>query len=230
MEQGGRWYARPDWWLVSANVAAIVIAALAAVVFWGQLRVMRETLAEMRSEGVYTRMMAKAADGEAQASAKAAGAAVESVRAASTSLHLGERAWVGLGPGRAVLAKAEPLKVTIEIDNSGRTPADQVSTGIMLTVLPRGTRFPTTRLELPGASFKQMAPEPPQGHQQFQGTFNWRPEEFEAATSGRYVAYIHGVIRYQDIFGMHHYTNFCLIVNKSDAASLLYCPFGNTMN
>jgi Sec-independent protein translocase protein TatA len=160
---------------------------------------------------------------------KATTAATESANAATTSLHLDQRAWVGAGGGK-FLIDAKELKVEFTVANVGKSPASDVVSNIAWIgkvkgenlypgdiLYPRedgqnGTMFPTQTFQL-----RNSLPDPIDPYQS---------SYVDQLRRGDKVLFVFGRIRYRDIFAVWRWTHFCVVVQQ-DLTTDSPCSFYN---
>jgi hypothetical protein len=147
------------------------------------------------------------------AATKAANAAEASVKQAQASLHLDQRAWVSVESVtlKKPLAVGEEPKVTITFRNSGRTPAQHVVFINRVYVASNRIAIDETRTPAGVKSDATIGPSVPfavdtKDHPRIENQF-----EIEQIKTGVNPLFVTGVIRYVDVFGKPHRTDFTWI-------------------
>lgn len=249
-------------WAIGINGVLAIIGILALVIYNGQLREMRkatrateiaakaakdsadlarQTLQEMQKGGGDTHDLAAAAKVQADstkqtaiASQKAADISAQSVRVAQQSFIDEQRAWIGIvGYKIAQFEEGKPIKVEIDIGNSGKTPAFQMewwskynsSTIAELGPLPRDLAS-ITEWQVGGAI-------PPSGQHAIYSEIPW--ENWKGSSLSfklkNLVPSIYGEISYHDAGGRSHITQYCLYVADPETRnSINFCKNWNDMN
>lgn len=131
--------------------------------------------------------------------------------------HLDQRAWVGsvaasLVPNTAIKADTDTT-VQIAIENTGKTPALDVAPHAHWNIL-----MPDSPLTVEnGSSFFQSTNVlfPNQAVTLTTDKFQIPAIELPLITKGDMVFKIWGEIPYDDVFGRHHWTKFCIILAKN---------------
>lgn len=217
-----------NWWQrfkrtdahTQANIVCTAIIMLATIAYtiiagW-QLATMRNTLAEMKRSGEQSAEQVWSAIGNINWMARSMDLSQKStknaVQAIQEQMRLDQRAWVGprtfviLNPP---LEANKPIEIGLEYSNLGKTPALNVS-----GFAQPGLYVSTTQL-----NFSKWG-QPLEGERgaQFPGFSSHIVREFPAIPDPVFVdflkeksfLYIYGNIEYDDIFGFHHWTHFCL--------------------
>ena len=124
-----------------------------------------------------------------------------------------QRAWVGPSGGTVNLTSL-PILITINIKNSGKTPAIQVRSRIDGALLPASEKLriifgPDKREIESGTLF-------PDGETRIWGGRNTlRPESLEGIKNGDLKLYTFVEVQYRDAFNQWHYTHICIVVNPN---------------
>lgn len=134
-----------------------------------------------------------------------------SVDITDNSFRGDQRAWIGITSINGMAEIGKPLNVTIGFKNTGRTPAKNIdSAAVQEPVPPNGV--PNFTLE--DSVIRQSKPIiPPQG--EFIVPLNTSTNKplddkaFKAITSKEIIVYIHGILKYDDIFDRHHWITYC---------------------
>jgi len=154
-----------------------------------------------------TGLLAQHAGEQAAASQTLADTAPKSLQAAIDNFHRDQRAWVGAVNVVGPVAKGQPLDITIQIQNSGKTPAVDMlpwQHGELLSAIPnvfQGCKENTQRAESraiinPGQPF-YMNLHPTHG----------KPLEIDIPENQDIYAY--GCVVYKDVFRQLHWMTFC---------------------
>ena len=124
----------------------------------------------------------------------------------NTSMKLDQRAWVGV---ITIDGKFEinMVQVNIKIKNTGKTPAKNVTIESIPQVIDTNIVTPNF------ANYKNIIDErhvvfPQQEIICVRGLIPSK-EIFDDVKNGGKRLYIHGIIHYDDIFGIHHWATFC---------------------
>lgn len=154
--------------------------------------------------------------------------ALDATIAAST---LDQRAWIGVGAFRVVQFDKDGFKVDIEIRNSGKTPALDVSEtmnygwNFSLESGPQENWF----VNLPLAPAEAIPPGGSHILHMIIGSDGIGPA-YESIKSKAYRAYVFGRIKYTDISRMvGGMTDFCLFMSDPDKLDLSFCRTHNDM-
>jgi hypothetical protein len=173
---------------------------------------------------------------------RSADAAIIAANAAHDTLALSERPWVGLmGAGHLniELAKDQPIKVTVDLQNTGKSPALNESGVGHLSTHPLGTPMPNFDCSKKDAS----APIALMPNAIGQVTITTErvgsagtnlilhDPELQMVQSGRIQLYIYGCIWYDDTFQQPHRTDYCLLYIPSKVSGIpgqfAACPTHN---
>jgi hypothetical protein len=207
-----------------------------AIAAKSQAEAAKEQVAEIKSGSTDTHTLAQAARDQAIASKQQsfstgilASNAEANLAQSSASFQDDQRAWVGIGDAMVTeFEVGKPIKVEIQISNSGKTPAlfveratvRQLSNAPMLTV--------NTPRDVNATKFEPATSIPPQGHYMIRVQF---PDSVGMIKSKIQMFYIFGEVRYQDVFKRSHSTQFCVyIADPDNPRQMSYCPMHNGMN
>ena len=147
-----------------------------------------------------------------------------------------QRAWVGAnkfsssiitGSGEPYIKADTELRFIAQFSNFGKTPARETRTDIVFKFLPKGEVLkPTFEQTSPPITPSVVVVQPGAVHfmQSLPTTFS--EPQIEAAKQAKLILYVYGRIRYQDIFGKQHLTNFCSFITP-DLKSWDGCPWDN---
>ena len=138
------------------------------------------------------------------------------------------RAWVGLQSGQFQPVKAgEPAHGTLTVINGGSTPAFNVAlaSGVLthaqsiyvfpLKFEPQKNTVPAQAILFPGMTATHN----------FATSFPVMPVHLDSFNRGAFVFYVVGQIEYDDVFGKHRVTDFCMLVNNTGRTN--FCPAQN---
>ncbi len=190
----------------------------------------QKTLGEMKSQTKAQQDAANAAEGQLAQAQRALGATIDSFR-------LEQRAWVGKseasGSGFTVGSKAA---ITIRLTNSGRTPAEKLRTLVDGGSIKKGESFKIFYPESANAAFvsppgKAIFSEgtiQPQSSQTISVPMNptITQRHLDVIRDGSFIVYGFGKITYDDIFGHHHLTTFCVFL-QPDLSTVADCDIYN---
>jgi hypothetical protein len=125
-----------------------------------------------------------------------------------------QRAWIGITKIDGVAEAGKPLNITVWFKNTGRTPAKNIDAAVVQEPVP-ATGVPNFALE--DSVVRQSKPIiPPQG--EFNMSLNdviTKPlddKTFKSITSKETIVYIHGIVKYDDIFERHHWITYCYFI------------------
>ena len=142
----------------------------------------------------------------------------QALDATIASARTDQRAWMDIiinAP--SAFQEDRPFVTTAEMKNLGKTPAKNIQVGRLFEGVPPSTQtvFDDTRL-----TFSKAGMLPPQGPSTMPVEINpGNPDEllgkerFEAIRDRALVVYFWGLIKYDDVFGFHHWLKFCYIYN-----------------
>lgn len=135
-----------------------------------------------------------------------ADAATESVRVSQSGQKIQLRAYIAVqNAGLTYDEKTNSFSGVVTVDNTGQTPAHYVSGSACV------------KFEVPGykGTFELCAIDPKSGFslgsrvpQVFQGFLALQPNEVAQFKASQKVGWLVGQVRYQDVFGKEHFTNF----------------------
>jgi hypothetical protein len=204
---------------------------------------------EMHTGSVDTHTLAEAAKSQAEAANKGADAAMRAATAAETaskvasdSLEIGERAYVLIetedNPSMLQFGPGKQLFINIKYLNTGRSPAKNVTVAtqnpILSTDKPERHILKATpeRIKaaaadnIAGISKATLAP----GKHGFVTAVGpmLSADDFGKIQGGKLYIGVHGQIFYDDIFGKHHLTEYCLVYLTGGAFA--FCNQYNTVN
>ncbi len=162
------------------------------------------------------------------------GVAVSSmgIKAAEKQTRLDQRAWMGVSNVLSNMEAGKPMVVHVSFKNTGKTPAKNV------TIAAHAESIPIK--SLPDFSKEKRTPQesrgivPPQGEPT--ATLNLTGNEkisdnfIEAVNKSIIRVYVHGTMRYEDIFGIKHWLTFCFYLPPNSKAWGAYKEHNDTDN
>jgi hypothetical protein len=169
-------------------------------------------------------MRIKAAEADFQQLAKNA---TDTLTNTQDSFRRDQRAWLGVVDYHLLKFDGSvPMEITIDIVNSGKTPAIQVDQSTAVVYLGQFVDYP----EGPQAFRSSGAPDiPPQGKYIAHVSNDEIAPYWYGIAHGQIFLYVTGRLTYHDIYTKEaHHTHFCLV--SSSATFISYCPHGNTMD
>jgi hypothetical protein len=187
-----------------------------------------------------------AAKDSTNASKIAAKNAETNIRNAQESFKQEQRAWVGLqnvGPVSG-LTDTEPLKAQINFFNSGRTPARNVQFSAKFMTSPTAIAEPPKE-GLDQLLFTPVQSIPPQGgYHPILGADTLAQVASQSQRHGQEVLisqykaikektlflYFYGIVKYDDIFGNHRETQWCIFLANPDTREMGICDAFNDLN
>lgn len=174
---------------------------------------------------------------------KAADAAFQSAEISARAFRMDYRPWVHVGFATPVLVDGQPLCISIQANNTGKTPA-RVLTGDVVTELVRPTdepqfvykgrphgRFPSTLLlpGLPATLESCVLPNPAVAHPQ---PLELTPSQHKLITGDGLLVITHLRFTYKDASGRNHWLTACDVANighrSGRKASSLCSEYNNT--
>ena len=152
--------------------------------------------------------------------------------------QLDQRAWVGVLDAVANdFTETEGIAGTVIFFNSGKTPARDVQTSIAFVVSPTPLTAPPPNL-ISQLTFRPAQAIAPQGRYNLAfGEFFAGEQSTQAQLEGsralisRYkdikakstILYLYGILKYDDAFGNHRQTKYCLYLADPDRKRIGYC-------
>ena len=222
---------------ITAAQQAKRAADIAACTLQSSNESFNKTLGQMQAQTTAQGKSADAAKTQASNSERA-------LRATIDNFHLEQRAWVGpteaTDPQFTVDGKPEYVRagektiLGVYIVNSGKTPAKKMRTRTNMKAMKKSDHF-----------FADYPPAPPNA-EIVKGVSVLQPgmrialrslptgvpltaEHILGFSSGEWILYFYGDIRYQDVFGNSHVTTFCVELGR-DLSSLHQCATYNDSN
>jgi hypothetical protein len=189
----------------------------------------------------YTIKMYQANNNAAHAARDAADAAKGSFDLARQSFHFEQRAWVSVTIP-AIPLNGKYIPATLQMTNTGKTPATGIQGNIVATILAKGERptfgdysvghphkrlyaaavFPNSPLPITIA----VAEYGPTAEQQIIPDDSLRKD---IANGNRFIVF-YGEITYSDIFGIKHWTHFCTVTAPAVLDNLTECISYNNID
>lgn len=166
------------------------------------------------------------------------------IRNAQKTFRDEQRAWVGIGITRPQVTSFEstnPIEIDIPFFNSGKTPARNVREVVnaILSPMPMSQPTPSQIKQLEDGPFGSLPSIPPQGTQTLIGgkppaigeitsrqqrlDRDAMMKEFDKIKSGKWVYYLIGEIRYDDVAGRPHITQFCVFISDTTTKNVASC-------
>ena len=177
-----------------------------------------------------------------QAAAKNTRTAIEN---AQTSFRDEQRAWVGVSDVKTIeFSESKPWNVGVIFTNSGRTPARNVQTsvGFRVSEVPISGPYPGDIKQLVFRPAQSIAPEAKFVHalgyfalgeartpREMQGN-QYLVSKFQDIKSGKANVYYFGILKYDDIFGNHRETKFCVFLANPETQKAAFCDGFNDLN
>jgi hypothetical protein len=155
------------------------------------------------------------------ANKKAADAAKDSVDLARRNAHFDQRAWLGISYGPQNYTVNKPFAPTLEIVNTGRTPARKVNGVAVTCFLKNGEQIPPfTYDHATHINLGMMLPGIKQGGISYLIPIGVPKDEavepliisnamFRSLKGGTGYILIYGRFEYDSVFGAHHWMTFC---------------------
>ncbi|HEV2387994.1 MAG TPA: hypothetical protein VGS20_12150 [Candidatus Acidoferrales bacterium] len=190
------------------------------------------------------RKATNAASQSADAAANAAGTARDSLKASIDQFNLDQRAWIGVpsvappqyseGGTPVYVKEGERAVFQVNVLNSGRTPALDVSFRAAYTVLPKGSAF-SARYPRPISSISSRTViQPEQAYNLPTGPSSGVLSHafIDAIKNGSEVLYVFGEVGYDDVFfpkTKRRMTHYCIFLQQ-DLATFSPCSKYNEAN
>jgi hypothetical protein len=229
-----------EWWLIGIQVCVLITGIVVCIIYGKQLTIMRKQfdvmqgqLNEMKSGSADTHELAIQAKNQADRTKDVADRALiqanatnalakEAKRSADLSertSHLDERAWVGPNAVSPFEIKAGEYfpSITVNVKNSGKTPAINFISLTAYRAFERGQKFraiydpvtatPSSTILQPNMELG-LAPTSNPDRKMTEA-------HMTAMRNGDIVVYLFGKATYQDIFRQTHHFTFCMYVEKT---------------
>ena len=202
--------------LLSANNLPNLLLFLAGL---GGIAVGVRTLRDIRTQTRLLGQYVKATEEGVNAATQAASAAIKSAEIAANSanhslkeMQLEQRAWVGVTAAKMTnFHPGQQVRAMVWVKNTGKTFA--LHTTIYQRIVSVGapiTNFPEEQPTEPGVT---LLPGADLAAQVGGGPVPLPIEAFEAIKTGKMFVYMYGSIRYEDVLGGSHRTEFSVIYN-----------------
>ncbi len=157
-----------------------------------------------------------------------------------TISRLEQRAWIStLSIPKVKPEIGKQLNIPVAFKNNGKTPADNVTTLVYMSMVKKGERPIFSYKDISGQIISRgiMLPD---DVRTVEIPMEWEirdklidgkltKEMFDILNAGIETIYIYGKISYNDIFGESHWTTFCYIYDPSDGYSIT-CEEHNLMD
>jgi len=154
-----------------------------------------------------------------------------------SSMELDQRAWIGAPIISGNWEVGKPIIVTVVFKNTGKTPAKNVSDGRLCEIIENDARPNFAEEQFlesqTVASEKIRALVTPQQeitlitpiYPGLQGVLG---DDIKEVLDNKKRFYIHGIIRYEDMFRHAHWITFCYFYNASDRSYKIYKEHNDT--
>ncbi len=187
----------------------------------------------MRDAGTQTEKIITADERIAKAMENSVTQAQISFNAANKQAILSQRAWmqvkVGIESPTGKWTVGKPLDVRMKRKNTGRTPALNVKDVNAMTIQEKiNGVFKSPPFSYKPEQYVRAGNLTPDGE-----IFSDFVEPFTAEDENRIVSekvrvYVHGVIEYDDVFGVHHWLTYCNFLLPGQAFAI--CPYHNEVD
>jgi hypothetical protein len=187
----------------SLSIVALAISAITLLALVCTLAVASLQLDQMI-------VSTKAADKSAAAAKDNAVQAAKSFNATIDQFRLDQRAWVGIDAWGGIPKIGEPFIISVQIKNSGKTPALNVQLFSQEEPIKRGEK-PTFSYAERNSKTKGILPPNATMTINLNTTkgVSMNKETMEQLGKEDYVIYVYGKIIYDDVFGESHWIKFC---------------------
>lgn len=200
----------------------------------------------MKDQADGTKTIADQAVVQANANKKLADNAVDTLANTKQSFRNEQRAWVGV-QGTADskgFTETEPWQITVVFFNSGRTPARNVQSSGMYTTSPAPLSGPSPE-QIARLTFRPAQSIAPQGYyREVFGIAAGAEGATSSQLSGQQILisqytqiknkqlflYYFGLLKYEDIIGKPHKTQFCILLSNPDTKEAGMCDSFNDLN
>jgi hypothetical protein len=187
----------------------------------------RETLKDNREAIAATERQINSALSDSTAQGKAV------IKSAASQMRLDQRAWVGFIADSVTFVNGNEIDQGIAVQNTGKTPAVNVRMKSQGKLIPHGDEVtqPDYKVRWQFGEDTASASTMPPGNlrQIFVQPVQFTPEGVKQIRSGGVVLYQFGFVTYDDVFGLHHRTDFCVYVLPG-LARTADCPKFNDQN
>jgi len=231
-----------EFWIAIAALAISVAAALFSAMQWFEARQIRiddekhfdiarqdaEKIAN--AQGAEVQRSAASAERSAKSSERSTDIAGESLRLNRDIFQISERAFVHPKSMSFVVEANKPAKVTVEVQNAGRTTAK--GTVIFVNILLRNATLPENPEDQTPSSTLVTPVDLVAGDIRTSTVATSRSlseGEVNGIKAGTLYLYSYGHIDYRDIFAHPRKSTFCAQYNKDEPDRSHSCPFQNTV-
>ncbi len=215
-EETEPWFRKPDWWMVVLTAFTFAVGVVTLIVFYRQF-------GEMQTQtGILHQQAEQAAKDSIEASAKVerqlgisskqARSAQAAVLAMKDQTRLGQRAWVAMYNvnTKSTVAVGSDFHASTIVENFGHSPANRVMPIIAIHIFcgdfPPNPPYPALPVHRP---YSYLMPSEPRDAGRASLGHPMTEPEMQSIVSGKCSLYMHGEVRYCDIFGESHYRHFC---------------------
>jgi hypothetical protein len=230
---------RAERWMIYLTGAVAFFGLCSVIVGILQWRSMNGQLREMHEGGIDTHALADAASDQADAAQQfsdtaedinggVAGAvdqlsatadnARASIRAAQNSLHIDQRAWVGVSDiTKPDFAVDKPFVTKVLVKNTGKTPAKDVTVTFAIRPgdpnNPDPSKLPAQPAGSHGVLLPNIETEMPLDATHSAAGGKLSQSVFDQINSGQITMLVYGTIEYEDVFGYRHWVKSCAYFN-----------------
>jgi hypothetical protein len=238
---------------LAVNGVLAIIGIFALYIYHGQLEVMSGQLTEMTKAREQAKVdnanAITAQQGIAQTSLAVSQQNFErSLRDTQQSFRNDQRAWIGRRETKVTqFDKGRPFTVGLEFFNSGKTPAQHITTNMKLKLSRTPISGPTQTeiMQIEKEKFRAHAGIAPQGTVTYTmgippvggtpsseevGAVGKLAADFEDIKAKKLIVYTWGELRYDDVSGKHHVTQFCVFLADPIGEVLANCNSFNDLN
>lgn len=167
------------------------------------------------------------------------------IKNAQNAFRSEQRAWVGVLDATPIeFSEAKGFSATVIFFNSGRTPARNVQSSGMYMFSPAPVSGPPPEF-IKTLSFRPAQSIAPQGRYnlalgqesvgeittptQLQGQQNLI-SRYQDIKNKKVVLYFYGILKYDDVFGNHRETQYCISLADPDTKRIGFCDAFNDLN
>lgn len=152
-----------------------------------------------------------------------------SVQQSRHAMEIDERAWVMLENLSGNMEVGKPYLVSISFKTFGKTPGQDVTLKARMELLSNGMlpdfaslQSINLRFDASPGGLSSTIIRPDSGQPVV-------AENMEQITNGQFTEYVFGRVDYEDIFSVHHWSQFCYYLER-DARSYSLCPGDGNKN
>jgi len=219
-----------EFWKVYAEAIGIIVVVGYTTVAGFQLGAMRGQLTEMRETRKQTKIDNASAIAAQQTIAqdslsKSQEIFTKSAANSEKSFRDDQRAWlvaVGFGAPNPPFAEDKQPIFSVEITNSGKTPAIKVEPKISAWPYPKGQTFVPVYLDDPSKPIQSVGIISPGLHPTLKTLPPIAPLTktiIDQVKHGSFIYYVYGVITYDDVSRRPHQTTFCFYLSTDLTSS-----------